>query len=296
MEKKNYTLPPTYHLSTSRGAACFLEPPGHPRYFVRSIYTGHGNGPRPGLPQYELHGRYFTELEDVDKLTVLLPIDHERTQAWIGYLFKYMHGCYHDESAEGCDKTLIYPVPYYKLRRFVDDPRFSDEWRAKEQAVIAQANEEVKAHAWGVASFDTHGATRLIRRDYPDWKPSHTEQVQLVSDPPESTGNWWERMHTRPAPEDCPGEDWQPHPVNGAWCQVCGWHKNDSGQPKPVPVYVFTISSKDFGRYDHKLRDAIGPMQLGDVGKMVYDVGGVYQVENDEQRDRRLAAGKGETA
>jgi hypothetical protein len=38
-----------------------------------------------------------------------------------------------------------------------------------------------------------------------------------------------------------------------------------------------------------KLRDAIGQIQRRDIGKRVYDMGGFYQVESDEQRDRRNA-------
>jgi len=35
--------------------------------------------------------------------------------------------------------------------------------------------------------------------------------------------HWWETMEERPLPEACPGESWRRHPVNGTWCQVCGW-------------------------------------------------------------------------
>lgn len=34
--------------------------------------------------------------------------------------------------------------------------------------------------------------------------------------------------------------------------------------------------------------DSIGNVQLVDVGKRVFDVDGVIQVENNEQRDRRV--------
>lgn len=39
-----------------------------------------------------------------------------------------------------------------------------------------------------------------------------------------------------------------------------------------------------------RLHSAIGRVLSRDVGKRVYDVDGVIQVENDEQRDRRQAA------
>ena len=43
-----------------------------------------------------------------------------------------------------------------------------------------------------------------------------------------------------------------------------------------------------FGRVWMAL-DFIGRILPGDVGKRVYQVGGILQVENDEQRARRLA-------
>ena len=39
-----------------------------------------------------------------------------------------------------------------------------------------------------------------------------------------------------------------------------------------------------------RARAALGYILLGDVGKRVYRVDGITQVENDEQRDRRLQA------
>ena len=221
MEKQGYTLPPTYRLS-GEGCGCYGEPPGHPRYFTRSVYTSHGNNPPHGRPQYEYKGRYFTELEDVDKLFHPLPLEHERVQAWIAGSFRHMAHCYHDPDAK-YGESAIYPVPDWRLRPFVDDKRFSDEWRAKERAVVEQANAEICAHDAALATPDNHSATLKVRRHYPEFQPT----AELIDNPPEHGGDWWARMETRPAPEDCPGDAGlrTQHPVNGSWCQVCGWRE-----------------------------------------------------------------------
>ena len=78
----NYKLPPTYHLGDP-GNACYGEPPNHPRYFIRSIYTQHGNNPPYGKPQYILNNIGYEEIEQVDKFFKFfkpLPLEHPRTQ------------------------------------------------------------------------------------------------------------------------------------------------------------------------------------------------------------------------
>ncbi len=37
------------------------------------------------------------------------------------------------------------------------------------------------------------------------------------------------------------------------------------------------------------IRATMGELQRGDIGKQVFKVGDIYQVENDEQRDKRTA-------
>ena len=55
--------------------------------------------------------------------------------------------------------------------------------------------------------------------------------------------------------------------------------------------FVGTIGVRQFTREEsRRIREAIGSIQPRDHGKRVYDMGdGVYQVENDEQRQRREA-------
>jgi hypothetical protein len=227
-DKEKYTgyhLPSSYHIDRHLGAGCAGEPPNHPRYFVQSIYTTSGNSPARG-PYYYYKGQYFDELEDIDALFEPLPLESERVQEWIKNTFRHHQHCYQDPTIEGSwsDKKVIYPVPYYELKTFTDDPRFSDDWRDKEKAAVIQANGEIIAHALKVATPDNHDATIIIRRYYPEFIPTQ----ELIHNPPQVITSWWEREETRPTPETCKGEDWQPHPVNGKWCQVCGWHEEEA--------------------------------------------------------------------
>lgn len=219
MKLQGYQLPPTYHLS-SPGCGCAGEPPGHPRYFVRHVYTSHGNSPPYNRPQLEYRGQYFAKLEEVDKLFKPLPLEHERVQAWIADTFSHHRHCYQDPTVDGSwsDKMLIYPVPDYRLEHLHDDPRFSEKWRTAEKAQTATANAEIEAHAAEVATPDNHDATILVRRYYPQFTPTD----ELISNPTGKIGNWWS-TGDRPKPEDCPGQYDQKHPVNGKWCQWCGW-------------------------------------------------------------------------
>lgn len=52
--------------------------------------------------------------------------------------------------------------------------------------------------------------------------------------------------------------------------------------------YIKTITAKDIGKYDPLLCNAIGPTRRCDIGKQVFEVDGIYSVESNEQRDRRL--------
>ncbi|MFA5401259.1 MAG: hypothetical protein WC359_12500 [Dehalococcoidia bacterium] len=211
-----YKLPDGFHLG-DRGCGCFLEPPGHPTYFVRPIYNSRGDSPsRP--PYYKLSGTGYEDLDDLPFTPI--PYESPRVKEWEINLYRHMTRCYHDESIEDRDKTMIFPVPYYKLKHFLDDPRFSEEWRIKERAAIKQANDAVIAHALKVAVPENHRAYLAVKKYYPDAKP-RLELIGRSKFPPSS--NWWTIMEERPTPDKCPGEYGKPHPVNGDWCQFCGW-------------------------------------------------------------------------
>ena len=222
-----YTLQPTYHLQCDMGNGCAGDPPGHPTYFTRSVYTQYGDSPRSG-PQYVIamhivDAGYGDERDALmRRLWLPLPLEHPRTQAWIADKFKHLHSCYLNPSLSGreqWDKIVFYPVPKWKLESFVDDPRFSEEWRTKEKAQVELKNSEIIANAANIASDYNHAAVVSIREYYPEFAPTKDQidgKVQTV-------GNWWETMAARPTPETCPGQYGTAHPVNGSWCQMCGY-------------------------------------------------------------------------
>jgi hypothetical protein len=229
MIKKNYKLPAAYNLG-SEGCGCAGEPPGHPRYFVRSIYTKSGNCPPYNKPQYYLNGTGFMDLKEVDLLYGTnsfpkLPLDHPRTRGWIKGNYKHFNHCYYHPTEKEYNRpmTVIYPVPNYKLKSFVDDPRFSDEWREKEKASIEAYNNDIFKMTKEVAVPENHCAVVIIREYYPEY----LWELDLIENPPKITETWWERINEKPTPENCPGSKSlrTKHPVNGSWCQVCGWHK-----------------------------------------------------------------------
>lgn len=232
-----YFVPSSHHLQQDPGNCCFLDPPGYPSYFTKSIYNSQGNEPSIGATKV-LSRRIVESRDDwgedltwnevsakrselLKSLWIPLSIDHPRTKEWIREAYSHLRNCYHDEGSSRSDKTLIYPVPSYMLESFVDDRRFSDEWRIQERATIDLMNAETIANAMKVATLENHKAVRHIREFYPEYQPD----VELVNNPPKYTTTWWERYSECPTPENCPGGMGKKHPLNGSWCQVCGWHE-----------------------------------------------------------------------
>lgn len=231
-----YTLPPTYQLQRDMGNGCAGDPPGYPTYFTRSVYTRHGNSGAYGYslvierggvcygikPGWKNKVRAVPCEELMRRLWLPLPLGHPRTQAWIASRFKHLHSCYLNPVLSGreqWDKIVFYPVPKWKLESFVDDPRFSDEWRTKEKAQVELKNSEIIASAANIASDYNHAAVVRIREYYPEFQPTRDQIDGKV----ETVGNWWETMATQPTPETCPGQYGTAHPVNGSWCQMCGY-------------------------------------------------------------------------
>lgn len=239
------------HLQKTPGNACYLDAPGYPTYFTRSVYNAHGNSPMHG-PQMVLDfaGRYYVVEHSDDhrageawdayrarkdallhSLWVPLPYGHPRVQAWIREVYRHMAHCYVDEAQlatpfeYGKPRTLIYPVPSYKLETFRDDPKGSADWREKAKAAVAARNADIEARAAQVAVPENHLAYRLIHKFYPE----HTPDLELIQHPPATVGGfWWETDAERPTPETCHPRG-SKHPVNGTWCQWCGYEKTDSG-------------------------------------------------------------------
>ena len=231
-------IAPTYDISSHRGSGCAGDPPGYPSYYLQHVYTRSGNLPRKGWVAILRMGneqrgvrnandKYDKLASKLMRLWDPLPLEHPRTQAWIRSTYMHQKHCYQIPDKEGTwsDKSFIFPVPSYELKHFRDDERFSNEWREKEQASIAQANEDIQKYAQRYATWENHAATILIRKFYPTWNVFMRDQKVYLEADWERDGSWWERLKTKPTPETCPGSESlnRKHPVNVTWCQVCGW-------------------------------------------------------------------------
>lgn len=235
-----FVLPPTWSITSYYGQACYGDAPGFPSYFLRSIFRSDGNPPPGIFPQtvIELDGvLYVTDRGNVDhnyddpldvreakyhaellKLWNPLPLEHERTQAWIVRSYVHCAHCYIDDSKSGDDKILIFPVPRYRL------PIISKPWVGASESVLKKIEEQeqekarILAHAEEIALPENHLAVRIIRRFYPEYQPD----LDMILNPPKHRpGDWVEREAKCPAPEDCPGSHGRKHPRTG-WCQFCG--------------------------------------------------------------------------
>jgi hypothetical protein len=106
-----HRLPPTYHLQVHSGNGCFLDAPGYPSYFTKSVYTQHGNTPGRGPTLVIAHGSetyvvashkdWMDGRESHDALTdgrlrslwAPLPENHLRVQLWIRHVYKHLAHC-----------------------------------------------------------------------------------------------------------------------------------------------------------------------------------------------------------
>ena len=250
-----YELPTYYHTQDEPGNGCAGDPPGYPTYFTRNIYTSAGNSPECG-PQMVItfEGRHYIVDHSSDwdgvkgwdeysakrdarlrSLWKPLSIDHERTRLWMQGTYAHQQHMYLDEAGsyqrEGDTSyskrwnSFVFPVPSYKLEHFRDDPRLSEEWRSTEKANKERKNAETIALATQIATPENHCAVRIIRRYYPEHQPIMDWITGAAPPPP---GNWWETAAKQPKPENCPGQYDHKHPVNGSWCQWCGWREAEA--------------------------------------------------------------------
>lgn len=177
-----------YRLQAGSGNGCAMEPPQHPRYYTKAVYTLGGNSLEyEKAPQYFFDNKWFTELEDVDKYFKPLPLNHPAVRAWIKDLHRHLNSCYdHPTQKEYGDrrKIVIFPVPYYELMGT----------EAENKAVI----EERAA----IATPENHSAVRSIREHYPQYQP----EADLIAGKFETEGHWYETLLERPTAENCPGE------------------------------------------------------------------------------------------
>ena len=236
-----YELPPSYRLQADPGNGCYGDAPGYPTYFTRSIYTSHGNGTpyRQGRPSQVIlfegvnYVTGFHGQTDVQRNTLMarlykpLPEDHERVQQWERSIYAHQHHCYLHPTEVGeygrGRKMIIFPLPSYKLKSFVDDPRFSEDWRQKAKAEVAAHNREEQMLAEAVCIPENAAAVVYIREVYPEHQP----RLDWIETSPSTTGDWWTVEAKRPTRKTCPG----PYPNNHhrmihndkGRCQYCGY-------------------------------------------------------------------------
>jgi len=237
-----YNKPASYHLQDDSGNGCAGDAPGYPTYFTRSVYTKHGNNPARGAQMVISYEEWDYIVEDstdwrdgdalevrnarLHKLWKPLPLDHERVRLWIADTYRHHKHCYVDvERPEyGRPGTLIFPVPDYKLKTFRDDYRWSEEYRTALRNEIDAYNREEIDRAAAIAIPENHQAVRIIRKFYPEYQP----EPELIANPPQQIAQWWETEAHKPTPETCPTtQRWnKTHPINGSWCQWCGWKES----------------------------------------------------------------------
>lgn len=250
-----------YHLQEDSGNGCAGDPPGFPTYFTQSVYTTSGDSPSRGYSLVIVYRGSAYGIEPANwergdtwetvsakrealmrRLWKPLPLSHPRTQAWIRDTFAHHKHCYQVPAlrAQGKnwhDAMLIWPggclgnTPFGELKKLSweveyaqkhrDFDRWTDSHKAAFVAEIEQNNAHVKAACEVVAIPENHDGTIIVRRYYPEFQPT----AELIAAEYHRPGNWWETLATNPGPDRCPGQYGHAHPVNGSWCQFCGWHE-----------------------------------------------------------------------
>ena len=206
-----YKKPPTYKISRREGVGYFMDPPGFPTYFLRNVYTQYGNTPPRGPDCVICLGDTayrVPDLWDLDKHRQLmrrwwapLPLEHERTTAWIRSCFAY----------------------FVKGWQLTDSPAVA----GPEFKGSCKTPDEIKRAAADLgADLAKYRPVAYVREFYPDADPEAlvNEYGNLSARP----GDWWERFSRQPSPDECPGDDIgrrRQHPTSGTWCQFCGWQK-----------------------------------------------------------------------
>jgi len=66
--------------------------------------------------------------------------------------------------------------------------------------------------------YDNAMWVRTVRKHYPDFMPSQAT-LEIAGNVP----YWWETEESAPNHDACKPRSCGPHPVNGTWCQWCGW-------------------------------------------------------------------------
>lgn len=239
-----HKLPVTYHYGTSLGSACAGDPPGYPSYFLQNVYDRWGNTPARGAEAvicYQGVAYVVYRSSDWDgcatweelcqkrearlrRLWKPLPLEHPRTQAWIGDSRRHHANCYQRLDVPG-DWNQRLHVGAWTFTETVNLAKHLglcavDAWLDAPAEDETEAWQEYHELAFEVRAASAD-ATILVRRFYPEYK--HDEVTEVPAVPTQ----WWEVLPEQPNPETCPGQvrygDHKGHPYNGSWCQICGW-------------------------------------------------------------------------
>jgi len=216
----------------SMGSCCFLDPPGYPSYFLRQVYSKHGNPPSDGttevlaLPGVGVKETQRGEVYDQDahkatlrKLYKPLSIEHPRVQAWIRYVFGYFASMYEaeDGNVEVSDLVNHKFVPHYDNGFPGLSVADNESWRV--------LSEEYPVSRYRPVSY--------VREYYPDFLVDDEVGVEAYVENPgygcgSGNGDWWERYNRKPTVDECPGLHGTPHPASGDdRCQFCGWVREE---------------------------------------------------------------------
>lgn len=202
-----HSIPTSYYYGDGIGSGCFLDAPGYPSYFLKGVYTSHGNSPHKGAQtviQFE-NVSYVVETADgwyvksgrtgdrdisLRYLWKPLPIDSLHVQLWMRYTYTYLHSCY--RVVEG-DKTIDTPLKWPEKRPVG--------WFTENQIP------------------ENHRAYLHIKEFYSE----HTPNLAYIKEYPKGhTPDWWEREAEWPV--KCIPGGGRYHPFNTTWCQWCGWN------------------------------------------------------------------------
>ncbi len=115
----------------------------------------------------------------------------EYIEEWERTVYSYFKTCYQDvERLEyGKPGTLIYPVPYYKLKPLLkqeggETPKYTREYLDAENGPRRKWNEEEIERAKRIAVPENHLAYVFIRKFFPEAKP----RLDLIENPPDDYG------------------------------------------------------------------------------------------------------------
>ena len=221
------------------GSCCFMDPPGHPSYFVKHVYNGRGNEPARGSTMVLcVPGEEMREIEDSDgrgsresllnSLYKRLPFEHPRVQAWVSQVFGYFKDCYH--GLDGCTEAGRLRVHAWVepwTREDTVDILVMMHGKATED-VLRETREGAEKREKDSLVYppEQYRPISYIREWYPEF--CHYDYTGITPEVLKGTygtgGDWWEQHTCKPTVEECDSiAGGKGHHVEGNSCQFCGW-------------------------------------------------------------------------